>query len=186
MPVGSRLSASAGRSARAAGGSSSISKASGNGRVAGQPEPADLAVAAQRPGRAYGVVVEAAGHRDPAHRLRRVRRRPSSPPGASRTASTCAASREHGPQRLAQLALGDLPVFLLGLPGGVRGLVEHDRGGRVEHAGGGQLLGDGGAAEQLGVERGAGGVDPGVQPVEAAGGPAQIEADGDERDERSR
>ena len=37
-------------------------------RVPGQPEPADLAVAAQRPGRAHGVVVEAAGHRAPGAR----------------------------------------------------------------------------------------------------------------------
>src|SRR5262245_7600097 len=37
--------------------------------VPGQPEPAHLAVFAQRPGGPYGVVVEPAGHRDPADRL---------------------------------------------------------------------------------------------------------------------
>ncbi len=37
--------------------------------VSGQPEPAHLAVQAQRAGGAHGVVVEAAGHRDAAHGL---------------------------------------------------------------------------------------------------------------------
>ena len=69
------------------------------GRVPGQPEPADLAVFAQRAGRAHGVVVEAAGHRHPRGPPRSVRRAASSPPGASRTASTCCASakRRAGP-----------------------------------------------------------------------------------------
>ncbi len=39
--------------------------------------------------------------------------------------------------------------------GGVRGLVQDDRGGRVQDAGGGELLGDRGAAQELGVEGGA-------------------------------
>jgi hypothetical protein len=65
----------------------------------------------------------------------------------------------------------------------VRGLVQHDRGGRVEHARGGQFLGDGRPAQQLRVQGGAGGVDPGVQPVQASRRPAQVEADGDEDDE---
>ena len=34
--------------------------------MSGEPEPADLAVQAERAGGAYGVVVEAAGHGDPA------------------------------------------------------------------------------------------------------------------------
>ena len=52
-------------------------------RVAGQPEPAHHAVPAQRAGGAHRVVVEAPGHRHPAHGLRSARRAASSPPGAS-------------------------------------------------------------------------------------------------------
>ena len=71
----------------------------------------------------------------------------------------------------------------VGLPGGVRGLVEDDGRGRVEHAGGGQFLSHRGPAQQLRVERGTRRVDPGVQAVEAPRGPAQVEADRHEGDE---
>lgn len=41
---------------------------------------------------------------------------------------------EDGAQGGAQFALGDFAVVLLGLAGGVRGLVQDDRGGRVQDA----------------------------------------------------
>lgn len=149
-------------------------------RVAGQPQPAHRAVAAQRAGGADGVVVEAPGHRHPAYG------------GGQFVGGLGAAGRladrvdlrgvaEDGAQGLAQLTLGHLAGLLIGLPGGVRGLVQHDGGGGVQHPRGGEFLGDRGAAQELGVEGRPGGVDAGVQPVEAAGGPAQVDTDGEQR-----
>ena len=148
--------------------------------MAREPEPAHLAVPAQRCGPRRTASLwkrRAIGTR----RTASVSSRPPPLPRApTRTPSTCWASAEDGPQGLAELALGDLPLLLLGLPGGVRGLVQDDRGRGVEDPGGGQLLGDRGTAQQLRVQCGAGGVDAGVQPVESSRRPAQVEADRDE------
>ena len=54
-------------------------------------------------------------------------------------------------RRIKQLETELGTQLLTRLPRGVRGLVQHDRGGGIEYSGGRQLLGDRGTAQQLRV-----------------------------------
>ena len=145
-------------------------------RVPGQPEPAHLAVPAQRPGRTHRVVVETPGHRHPAHRLGQLagrpprRRAPPAPPRPPRPRGRRPAAPGSARSRRPRAARPP--------PAGRRARPRRARCGRPGRA---PRRWPAPAprrrAQQLGVEGGPGGVDPGVQPVEPPGGPAQVEAD---------
>ena len=82
---------------------------------------------------------------------------------------------EHGAQGAGELALGQLPP-LAGRPGVVRGFGQQHAGGQVQQAAGAQLKRDRASPDQRGVEGGTGGLQPGVQPVEAMLPPRDVDA----------
>ena len=106
---------------------------------------------------------------------RRARPAARGPPARPAHLSAASASGERGPQRRGQVALG---ASRCSRPAGPRLRARHRRaagsvaGSSSPRRPSSRVTAD--AREQLGVERGARRVDPGVQPVEPAAGPAQV------------
>ena len=82
---------------------------------------------------------------------------------------------EGGAQRAGQVGLGQAELGRAGLPGPPDRVGQQQAGGRVDHPRGGEVGRGRGPADQGQVERGPGGLDPVVQPVEPAGAPGDPE-----------
>src|SRR5690348_8089603 len=144
--------------------------------TARQPEQPDQPAPPRGAGRGHRAVVETAGQEDLVRRGLGLGQqfRGAGPAGQRGAEVGLAEGRPQGP---GQVALGQFLVPRRGRPGVVRGAGYQQAGGRVEEPGGGQLQRHGTAPQQGRVERGAGRVQPGVQPVQAAGPPGDVHPD---------